>query len=312
MEFARTELPHSGLLTTVPDWPYALLHSQVVKQHFCSCWCWWCPCGCYCFHPDPLLFPGAPACSVSGCTDSNVTAPEHWGEWADVALVTSLWAGGTACLTLFLMQELLWDGCWAVCGERDMDASHGAGTKSGWLSCVQQGGRGPSTFGAGSSHFSGGLCVIDEMGSGEWGGKAPVGPVENRHAILSSYAAGIQGSEGFGRGQWKCFLSQWEPRDLDFLCIRLLAETPNTASEGCAFFTLWFMSSLNPSCVLKAWPLFLLHLWARPPSSSSRPAKIWSWNRPCGWGIAVPPGGAERSRWPHSCWNCTLDWPYHH
>lgn len=102
MEFARTELPHSGLLTTVPDWPYALLHSRVVKQRFCSRWCWWCPCGCYCFHPDPLLFPGAPACSVSGCTDSNVTAPERRGERTDVALVTPLRASGTACLTLFL------------------------------------------------------------------------------------------------------------------------------------------------------------------------------------------------------------------
>ena len=85
MEFARTELPHSGLLTTVPDCPYALLHSEVVKQHFCSRWCRWCPRGCYCFHPDPLLFPGASACSVSGCTDSNVTAPERRGERTDVS-----------------------------------------------------------------------------------------------------------------------------------------------------------------------------------------------------------------------------------
>lgn len=96
MEFARTELPHSGLLTTVPDCPYALLHSEVVKQHFCSCWGWWYPCGCYCFHPDPLLFPRARTRSVSGCTDSNVTDPEQRVERTDVAAVAALHAGGRA------------------------------------------------------------------------------------------------------------------------------------------------------------------------------------------------------------------------
>lgn len=152
MEFARTELPHSGMLTTVPDCPYALLHSEVVKQHFCSRWCRWCPCGCYCFHPDPLLFPGAPACSVSGCTDSNVTAPERWREWTDVAVVASLRAGGMACLTLFLemaragwlWSSLEWKGTW-----REEGCSHRADLRGdGWLACVQRGGTGPATFGA--------------------------------------------------------------------------------------------------------------------------------------------------------------------
>lgn len=152
MEFARTELPHSGLLTTVPDCPYALLHSEVVNQHFRSRWCRWCPCGCYCFHPDPLLFPEAPACSVSGCTVSNVTAPEHQAERTDVAVVASLWAGGMPCLTLFLeMARAGWPGSnleWQAT-RREQGCSHGAGPSGGgWLAHVRQGGTGPASFGA--------------------------------------------------------------------------------------------------------------------------------------------------------------------
>lgn len=50
--------------------------------------------------PSPL--PGAPACSVPGCTDCNVTAPERRGERTDVAVVASLRGGGGPWLTLFL------------------------------------------------------------------------------------------------------------------------------------------------------------------------------------------------------------------
>lgn len=62
--------------------------------------------------------------------------------------------------------------------KRDMDASHGAGLTRVAGPCAAGRNR---TFrlwgwGAQSSHFSGGLCAIDKMGSGDWGGKGPVGP----------------------------------------------------------------------------------------------------------------------------------------
>lgn len=183
MEFARTELPHSGLLTTVPDCPYALLHTEVVKQHFCSRWCRWCPCSCYCFHPDPLLFPGAPACSVSGCTDSNVTAPGSRGEWTDVAVVASLPAGGMACLTLFLEMARVgwpWRGLEWQGTQREWGCSHRVGPSRGGdrpkYGREEQDLPALGLRGLRVISFSDGLCVIDEMGSGKRGSKGLAGP----------------------------------------------------------------------------------------------------------------------------------------
>lgn len=163
MEFARTELPHSGLLTTVPDCPYALLLSEVVKQHFCSRWCRWCPCSCYCFHPDPLLFPGARARSVSGCTDSNVTDPECG------AVVCSC-CRLPACLTSSLgTAPVGWP--WGGSEGRRQGCSHGAGLAEvgGWLLSCREG-QALMLWGLHCLRvlsFSDGLCVTDEVGSEE-------------------------------------------------------------------------------------------------------------------------------------------------
>lgn len=187
MEFARTELPHSGLLTPVPDWPYALLHSQVVKQHFCSCWCWWCPCGCYCFHPDPLLFPGAPACSVPGCTTAMsqlLSAQENRCSSCHIP-------GGTACLAASLKIPCVgWkDGCFPL-----------GRSEQRWVAGLCAGGNSTFRLWGERSHFK----LVRWGWKVRW--KGPVGSGGNRQAIL--LPAGIQGSEGFGRGQQKCSVSQ--------------------------------------------------------------------------------------------------------